>query len=78
MSEFRNYEKKKWFKIGVFTTLPIFITLFVMYIKWAINYDGNPESIKYLLFFLLTWPGIVYTLYYTLKFTGEYFSKKKK
>lgn len=78
MGQERNYEKNKWFKIAMFTGLPIFTTLFIMYIRWAINYDGNPESIKYLLFFLLTWPGVTYTAFYTVKFSAEYFSKKKK
>jgi hypothetical protein len=78
MAQQRNYEKNKWFKIAMFTGLPIFTTLFIMYINWAVNYDGNPMTIKYPLFFLLTWPGVVYTLFYTLKFSAEYFSKKKK
>jgi len=78
MSNERKYEKNKWFRIGVFTTLPIFTTLFIMYINWAVNYEGDPMTIKYPLYFLLTWPGVVYTSFYSAKFLAEYYNKRKK
>jgi hypothetical protein len=49
-----------------------------MYLKWANNYEGNPSSILFLVYFLLTWPGVVYTSFYTAKFLAEYRSKKNK
>jgi hypothetical protein len=78
VNQVRKYESNKWFRIGVLTTLPIFIFSFIMYLKWANNYEGNPSSILFLVYFLLTWPGVVYTSFYTAKFLAEYRSKKNK